>query len=159
DNTTSQVYPRWSLTAPDPSAKISDVGTLPEFSLSADMVVTVQASFTANGATVTASKVVTVLDNRIESLQVTGPPTVFLNNPSPPKFSATATWRDGAVIPADVTWSVVAGPGTGSISSSGLFSGTAPGSVTVRATNGSLTADATTSVVAGTPSTGSLVFD
>src|SRR6266850_3755495 len=156
DATVTQAYPRWSMTAAfEPQATIGDAGTLPEFSVNADQSATIHASFTANGVTVNADKVVLVKDNYVVSIAASGPDTVYLNNPAPTKFSATATWRDGRVLGGDVTWSVVSG--AGNISAAGLFFGTGAGSATVRATFGSLTADASTVVIADTPTPGAIV--
>ena len=64
DSSSSQVYPGWTLNAPfAPQAGMGNAGTLPGFSVNADQSATVQASFTANGVTVTANKVVSVLDD------------------------------------------------------------------------------------------------
>src|SRR5438105_15309973 len=128
---------------------MADAGRLPEFSVSSDQSVTIHADFTANGVTVGADKAVLVKDNYVVSIAATGPDTVYLSNPAPAKFSATATWRDGRVLGGDVTWSVYSG--SGNISAAGLFFGTGAGPATVRATFGSFTADVTTVVVAGTP--------
>jgi serine protease len=157
DAAVTQVYPLWSLTAPfAPQATMSTAGRLPEFSVNADQTATVHASFTANGVTATADKNVLVKDNYVVSISASGPTTVYANNPAPAKFSATATWRDGRVVPGDVTWSVFSG--TGSISAAGLFFAGSAGPVTVRATHGSLTADAPTTVEVGTPTPGAITL-
>src|SRR2546428_2452142 len=106
---------------------MGNAGTLPAFSVNSDQSATVQASFTANGVTVTASKAVNVLDNYVTSLAVSGPATVYLSNPSPAVFSASATWRDLRVTGADVAWSAT----SGSISAGGVFFSFAPGAAAV----------------------------
>src|SRR3989454_813302 len=152
DSSTSQVYPRWSLAAAfAPQATMGNAGTLPAFSVNSDQGATVQASFTANGVTVTASKAVNVLDNYVTSLAVSGPATVYLSNPSPAVFSASATWRDLRVTGADVAWSAT----SGSISAGGLFFPSGLGAVTVTATEGTVTASANATVVSGAPGSGS----
>jgi serine protease len=158
DSAVTQVYPRWSMTAPfAPLSAIGDTGILPEFSVSSDQSLTVHASFTANGVAVNADKAVSVLDNYIVSLQVTGPDEVFIGSASPSKFSATGTWRDGRIAPADVAWSVFLGSGT--ISAAGLFRGAGAGPATIRATSGSVTGDALTNVVAGSGTPGSIAWN
>jgi serine protease len=158
DAAVTPAYPRWSLTAPfAPFSSISSAGLLPEFSVNSDGTATVHASFTANGVTVTADKQVLVKDNRVVSISASGPATVFLSNPAPAKFSATATWRDGRVLGADATWSVFSG--AGKISGAGLFFAGALGPVTVRATVGALTFDVATEVVPGAPVPGAITLD
>src|SRR5437016_3227896 len=148
----SPVYPPWSLVASIvPTARLGNAGTLPAFSVNSDQSATVQASFTANGVTVTASKAVNVLDNYVTSLAVSGPATVYLSNPSPAVFSASATWRDLRVTGADVAWSAT----SGSISAGGLFFPSGLGAVTVTATAGTVTASANATVVSGAPGSGS----
>jgi serine protease len=148
DSSVTPAYPHWSMTSSySPFNTMSEDGVLAEQAVTQDETVTVHASFTANGVTVTADKAVAVLDKYLTSLQVVGPDTVFLDSPSPAKFRALATWRDGQVTGGDVTWSVT--EGSGSISSSGLFLGTGLGPATVQATNGSVSAQALVNVVAG----------
>ena len=155
DSTTSTVYPSWSVASTSPAlGVINSAGMLyGAFNADADTAGAISASFTMNGATVTASQAVTVLDNHVISISISGPASVDLNNSAPAIYSARFTYRDGRVETAQGGGATASnwGASAGSISAMGIFSPAAVGPVTLTQTVGAVTASYQVNVIAGAP--------
>lgn len=134
---TLQIIPvnSWNLTD-STYASIDSAGEVTTLSVTGNQTIEVNADYTSNGVTRSASKTVTVVDTTVyvESLTIGGPAEV--TEGSSVNFTATAVYTDASSQPVTAQWSV--SPTTyGNIDSSGSFT-----------TAGSIVGDHTVTVTA-----------
>ena len=135
DGTTTAVTPAWSLSTTS-YASLSSSGTLTAALVSASQPVTVNASYTSDGVTRTATKTVTVANvaATLTGITISGPASV--NEGATGLYTAAATWSDGTTTAVTPTWSL-SSASYASINGSGAL------------TAGSVSASQTLSVNAG----------
>ncbi len=148
DASTSTVFPAWSVSPNPNAAKLIDSAGRLLIGTYSDQSVAVQAGFSMNGVTVSASRAVDILVNRVVGVTVSGPATVNINDPAPARYVATATWRDGTVRLANPVWTTSAG----AIGTSGfLYPPQTLGDLSVTATDGGISGSAPVSIVSTPP--------
>lgn len=118
---TVTVTPTWSV-SPNTNASISASGVLTTTAVTSNQTITITASYTANGATVSATLNVTIVSVPVlTSLAISG--SASLNGGSSTTYGATATFNDGSTSSVTPSWSV--SPGTNAtISSLGVLTTT-----------------------------------
>jgi hypothetical protein len=117
---TATVTPTWSISS-GTAASIDATGLLTSIEVGGgDASVTVAASYERKGVTVSASKVVTIKDNSLTSIEISGPTTVTENTTT--AYTAVATYVDGTTrdVTADASWSTTNST-VGTMSSSGTL--------------------------------------
>lgn len=121
------------------------IGTEPvsgSVAVSPSTTTTYTATATGNGQSSVQKVTITVNGKAITSIAVS-PGTFYLRVPNTQQLKATATYSDGSTadVTSQVTWNS-ANSSTASVSTSGLVTAAAPGSVNVSATDGSVSAQA-----------------
>ncbi len=103
NSTTASINPTWSVGGMA-GITITSAGVL-LVSDTADGTITINASYTESGITVTKTKAVTVINNyKVESIEISGNFDVFDNSTT--QYLCTATYTDATTKPVVVTWSV-----------------------------------------------------
>jgi hypothetical protein len=107
DGSTSTVTSSASWSENSPYTTIGSLGVLTTGSVSANTLVTISASYTSGGITMTDTHNVTVVDGppTLTGLTITGPANV--NGNSTANYTATANWSDGSTstVTSSTSWS------------------------------------------------------
>ena len=104
DGTTTAVMPEWSLSSSqyasvDANGKVTHKNTTDE-----DQTVKLNATYTNDGVTKTASKTITLVERVLTYLAINGDDTI--SSGSTATYAGTATWSDGATTTVMPTWSL-----------------------------------------------------
>ena len=132
NGTRSAVKPTWSISSGGVYGSIypSVDGFTGIFTGKADGIVTVQAQFTDSGVTKTVTKNVTV-GVILNSLTIYGKSSVNVGSTS--IYTCKATYSDGSTKTVTPIWSISSGGSYASITSGGVLTGNAAGSVGIKA--------------------------
>ncbi|MBR4900426.1 MAG: hypothetical protein IKZ46_05755 [Victivallales bacterium] len=102
DDSQTTVTPTWSLSSTnyasvDATGKVTNKNTT-----GVDQTVTLNAVYTHNGVTETASKIITLTKRSLISIAVDGPD--YIDSGASATYSCTATWSDGETTEVRPTW-------------------------------------------------------
>ena len=104
DGTTSSVTATWSLSATQYATVDADGKVVNKNTLDTDQTVTLNASYTADGVTQTASKVISLTNRSLVSISIAGDSAIPSGVTT--TYSCEATWSDGATTTVSPTWSI-----------------------------------------------------
>ena len=104
DGAATAVTASWSLST-TPYATIDNSGkVINQNTLGTDQTVTLNASYTLDGVTKTASKTITLTNRSLVSIAIAGNSAIPSGATS--SYACTATWSDGATTTVSPTWSI-----------------------------------------------------
>lgn len=117
DGTTSSIVPVWAIADPG-MGSINSAGALTTASVTIDSITNVTATYTVDGVTASGAKQITVVDNTLASIVISGATNVVQNTSV--QYHDVATWLQGNTL-NDVGTFTLSSPALGTISTTGLF--------------------------------------
>ena len=104
DGSTSVVTATWSLSATQYATVDANGKVVNQNTLETDQTVTLNASYTADGVTKTASKAISLTNRSLVSVAIAGANAIPSGFES--QYECLATWSDGATTKVSPTWSI-----------------------------------------------------
>ncbi len=104
DGATSAVTASWSLSDTQYATVSSTGKVVNKNTLETDQTVTLNASYTVDGVTKTASKAITLTNRSLVSISISGDSVI--PSAAEASYECTATWSDGATSKVSPTWKI-----------------------------------------------------